>query len=465
MLENFYGQKIREHFPYKPTSQQTRLIDLLGGFLSDPNQRKAFLLKGYAGTGKTSVIAALVKAMQTLEMKTILLAPTGRAAKVLASYAHAPAYTIHKQIYRCRTFGETIFSLRDNLHTDTLFVVDEASMISNASSDNKGFGSGRLLDDLVQYIYSGKRCSLLLLGDDAQLPPVMQESSPAMNSDRLKGYNLHLTLYTLTHVVRQTLHSGILHNATLLRQAIVNEETSARPIFQTDSFDDIKHINSSELADELQKAYDEVGITETIVITRSNKHANLYNQGIRNRIMYKEDEISNDDLLMLTRNNYFWAKQYDGLNFLANGDMLSIERIRQYTELYGCRFVDLSLRSLDYDWEIDAILLLDSVAADTPERSYKLSEHLFHAVGEDYPEIHNRKQLVQFIKESPYFNALQAKFAYAITCHKAQGGQWKRVFIDQGLVSDEFIGATYYRWLYTALTRSSSQVYLINFRP
>ena len=462
MISDFIVDKIRSHFPFSPTLQQDEVICELGKFVSSCTLRNAFILRGYAGTGKTTVVAALVQALQEMEYKTVLLAPTGRAAKVLSSYSHHSAFTIHKKLYRCQKFGENSFSLSENLHTDTLFIVDEASMIAN-DSDTSMFGSGRLLDDLISYVYSGKGCRLLLLGDSAQLPPVMQEFSPALNAEWLEGYGLTVTDYEMTYVVRQALQSGILHNATLLREKINEDDCHRKFHFQTDGFDDIEHISGQEMLEELQRAYYEVGETETVVITRSNKRANLYNRGIRNYIMYKEEELSAGDLIMLSRNNYFWAKAYDGIDFLANGDMLEIMRVRKYHELYDLRFVDVSLKALDYDWEIDARLILDSLQVDNPGNTQQYTQHLFQAIEQDYPEITNRRKLVEIIKEDQYYNALQARFAYAITCHKAQGGQWERVFIDQGNIPEDQLDLSYYRWLYTALTRATKKVYLVNF--
>ena len=426
-------------------------------------EQKLFLLRGYAGTGKTSIVSALVKAMRTLEMKHILLAPTGRAAKVIAAYSGMPAYTIHKKIYRQFRMDDFRFGLTDNLHTHTLFVVDEASMISNNAGENSAFGTGRLLDDLIEYVFAGHQCSLLLLGDVAQLPPVKQENSPALDLDFMQGYGLKLWHFTLTQVARQALESGILHNATLLRKHIADYKVHEMPHFDTMDFPDIKKIDGQEMLEEIQQSFDTVGEENTIVVTRSNKRANLYNQGIRARIMWKEDEVSNGDMVMVTRNNYFWTKEYDGIDFLANGDMFSIVRISKYRELYGMRFADVSLQSLDYDWEIDTTVLLDSIYTESPNKNYELSNLLFQRIAEDYPEIRNRKELVKTIMANPYFNALHIKFAYAVTCHKAQGGQWKNVFIDQGMIRDDMLGMDYYRWLYTAITRATERVFLINF--
>jgi len=426
------------------------------------DKEKLFLLKGYAGTGKTSVISALVRALNELKQKTILMAPTGRAAKVISGYSGFPAFTIHKKIYRQKSMSEFRFQLADNLNTHTLFIVDEASMISNSGAETT-FGSGRLLDDLIQFVYGAEGCSLLLLGDTAQLPPVMQPYSPALEAENLLGYGLKVSEFTLTHVVRQALESGILHNATFLRQQLTDELTTVFPSFDLTGFDDIRKLNGMELIDEIQKAYDGVGVEDTIVVTRSNKRANIYNNGIRARVMMKEDELTNGDLLMVTRNNYFWNKPYKEIDFIANGDILQIVRVKRYHEIYGFRFVDLTLRSLDFEWEIDARIWLDSLQSETPSQMNEMTNTLFAAVGEDYPEITTKREKFKKIFENEYYNALQVKFAYAVTCHKAQGGQWKKVFIDPGQVADDQINSDFYRWLYTALTRATETVFLVNF--
>ncbi len=462
MLHNFIASRIEAQLPFEPTEQQTQLIEALGIFLMSTDNEKCFLLRGYAGTGKTSVVSALVRALNELKQKTMLLAPTGRAAKVIAGYSGFPAFTIHKKIYRQKSMSEFKFQLADNLNTHTLFIVDEASMISNTGTEST-FGSGRLLDDLVEFVYSGQGCSLLLLGDTAQLPPVMQPHSPALERDKLMGYGLKVHEYILTHVVRQALESGILHNATLLRQQLLEEKTSEFPKFELEGFSDIKKLGGMELIDEIQRSYEGVGVEDTIVVTRSNKRANMYNNGIRARVMMKEDELTNGDLLMVTRNNYFWNKPYKEIDFIANGDILQVMRVRKHHEMYGFRFVDLTLRSLDYDWEIDARIWLDALQAESPGVMNEMTNKLFQAVAEDYPEIMTKKELYKKILENEYYNALQVKFAYAVTCHKAQGGQWKKVFVDSGQISEEQLNSDFYRWLYTALTRATETVFLVNF--
>ena len=462
MLHNFIATRISAQLPFEPTEQQTQLIESLGVFLMSTDNEKCFLLCGYAGTGKTSVISALVRALNELKQKTILLAPTGRAAKVISGYSGFPAFTIHKKIYRQKSMSEFRFQLADNLNTHTLFIVDEASMISNTGSDS-AFGSGRLLDDLVEFVYSGQGCSLLLLGDTAQLPPVMQPHSPALERNKLLGYGLKVHEFTLTHVVRQALESGILHNATLLRQQLLDEKTSDFPKFELDGYTDIKKLSGMELIDEIQRSYEGVGVEDTIVVTRSNKRANIYNNGIRSRVMMKEDELTNGDLLMVTRNNYFWNKPYKEIDFIANGDILQVMRVRKHHEMYGFRFVDLTLRSLDYEWEIDARIWLDALQSESPAAMNEMTNKLFLSVAEDYPEIGNKKELYKKILDNEYYNALQVKFAYAVTCHKAQGGQWKKVFIDSGQLTDEQLNSDFYRWLYTAITRATETVFLVNF--
>ena len=335
-------------------------------------------------------------------------------------------------------------------------------MISNTGSDS-AFGSGRLLDDLVEFVYSGQGCSLLLLGDTAQLPPVMQPHSPALERNKLLGYGLKVYEFTLTHVVRQALESGILHNATLLRQQLLDEKTSDFPKFELDGYTDIKKLSGMELIDEIQRSYEGVGVEDTIVVTRSNKRANIYNNGIRSRVMMKEDELTNGDLLMVTRNNYFWNKPYKEIDFIANGDILQVMRVRKHHEMYGFRFVDLTLRSLDYEWEIDARIWLDALQSESPAAMNEMTNKLFLSVAEDYPEIGNKKELYKKILDNEYYNALQVKFAYAVTCHKAQGGQWKKVFIDSGQLTDEQLNSDFYRWLYTAITRATETVFLVNF--
>lgn len=462
MINSFIAKKIAEQFAHEPTEQQAELIHFLSDFVASHDAQKLFLLRGYAGTGKTTIVSALVRALNELKQNTILLAPTGRAAKVISSYSGFSAYTIHKKIYRQKSLGEFRFQLDFNNTPNTLFIVDEASMISNSGADGE-FGSGRLLDDLIEYVYSAEGCSLLLLGDTAQLPPVMQANSPALDKEKLLGYGLTVFDFSLSQVVRQALESGILYNATQLRNHLSNENVYVQPNFSLENFSDISALSGMDLIDEIQRSYSGVGIEDTIVLTRSNKRANMYNNGIRARVMQIEEELSGGDLLMITKNNYFWNKPYKEIDFIANGDILEVVRVRKHREMYGFRFADLSLRSLDYGWEIDACVWLDILQSESPQQASTMHQRLFELVAEDYPEIRNRKELVRKIYENEFFNALQIKFAYAVTCHKAQGGQWKKVFIDTGQIPDDQINSDYYRWFYTALTRATETVYLVNY--
>lgn len=466
MLEDFIISQIRQELPFAPNQGQELLLQKLGRFIACRAPERAFVLRGYAGTGKTSMVSALVRAMEKLKQPFCLLAPTGRAAKVLAAYSGFAAYTIHKRIYRQRQLGSEAFGLAANMQQNTLFIVDEASMLANQTDGMSPFGSGQLLDDLIQFVYNGQNCSMLLLGDDAQLPPVGQSDSPALNVEYLRGYGLNVTEHTLTEVARQALDSGILLNATKIRNQLASGQVNLMPDILTEGFQDICSLyDREEFLQSLEDAYHTVGLEDTILITRTNVRTNLYNQGIRNQILWFEEQIAQGDRIMVTKNNYFWTEQYENLPFLANGDILEIVRLKNERELYGFRFVDASLRSVDYNWEIDVTLWLDTMFTNSPEANFALQKQLFQRVSEDYPEIRNKRDLWQAVMKSPYYNALQVRFAYAVTCHKAQGGQWKRVFIDPGKVSDEQLGEDFYRWFYTALTRAQEQVYLINFPP
>ena len=463
MLKQFIKNRIIANLSFTPNEGQNELLDKLSQFVVSPAKRKAFILLGYAGTGKTSITAALVKAYQELQQKIVLLAPTGRAAKVISRYAHTPAYTIHKYIYRQKQLGEEVFTLNDNLHKNTLFVVDEASMISG-QRDNMTFGSGIVLDDLVKYVYSGEGCSLLLLGDDAQLPPVGSSVSPALQEDYMQKYGLEVSCSVLTEVARQALDSGILANASRVRPVALGEVSLPHSTWDIlKEAADCEYITGSEVAEKLEHSYNEVGAEEVMLLTRTNKRTNIYNQGIRARILWREEEIETGDRLMVSKNNYFWTEKYDGLPFLANGDILEIIRLRNIREIYGFRFADAQLRSVDYDWEIDAVVWLDTLYSDSPEVNHGLHRTLFERIAEDYPELaHSRKKLVETIYQSPYYNALQMRFAYAVTGHKSQGGQWKHVYVDAykgGELCETEEG--YYRWLYTAITRASEKIYFI----
>ena len=470
MLQNFIIDRIRAEIPFEPNAEKDGLFTALGAFIISRDPRKAFILRGYAGTGKTSVMSAVIRALKKLNQPCILLAPTGRAAKVLSRYSGEQAYTIHKQIYRQNQLGVEAFSLSDNLHRNTLFIVDEASMLS-ANRDNTTFGSGCLLDDLVRYVYNEKGCSLLLLGDDAQLPPVGSTGSPALDAEYMQhSYQLSVVCYQLTQVARQALDSGILSEATRIRERITKVRQwsridSTQPVHSNDR--DIIRLKGEEVIESLENSWREVGPEETLIIARSNKMTNLYNGGVRARVLYKEEDLSNGDRIMVTKNNYFWAKEYEDLEFIANGDMFEIQRLTNRHELYGFQFATASLRSVDYNWEIEALVWIDTLMTDSPEANYTLQRELFSRIAEDYPEIRNKKELIKKIYESPYYNALQIRFAYCVTCHKAQGGQWKHVYIDSGFSEEWINGLTetekqeYLRWLYTAVTRATEKIYLL----
>lgn len=464
MINSHLSRQIRQNFPHTPTNEQLFALNILADFLLSANENSALLLKGYAGTGKTSLVGALVKTMSGLKQKSILLAPTGRAAKVLSNYAGQQAFTIHKKIYRQDAFSNDLsaFHPSDNLHKDTLFIVDEASMISNQGIDSHYFGSGRLLDDLIHYVYSGENCRLMLMGDTAQLPPVMQEESPALQADILKGYNLQVDEILLTEVVRQDLNSGILYNATLLRDSLRNNRVEIYPKLTVKGFVDIQMINGSELIEAISNAYSKDGLDDTIVISRSNKRANIYNNGIRNQILYREEELSTGDRLMIVKNNYFWTRNNKEIDFIANGEIVQVLRVRNESHLYGFRFCDVTVRFQDYDMELDIKILLDTLQTEAPALPKELNDKLFYTILEDYQDISTKSGKMKKMKENPHYNVVQVKYAYAITCHKAQGGQWKNVFLDIGYMTEEMLGENFYRWLYTAMTRATDRLYLVN---
>ena len=465
MIQTYLGQQIKTNFPYKPTFEQENVVKMLADFLFSRKSEELFLLKGYAGTGKTSLIGALVKTLDQLEQKCILLAPTGRAAKVFSHYAGHPAYTIHKKIYRQRSFSNEMdnFSINDNLHQHTLFIVDEASMIANDGLSGSMFGTGRLLDDLIQYVYSGQGCRLMLIGDAAQLPPVGEEESPALSADVLKGYGLEVYEAMLTEVVRQLHDSGILWNATELRRYIAEDDFFTLPMIKVEDFPDVKVVPGNELIEAINESYDQVGLDETIVVCRSNKRANIYNKGIRNMILYREEELESGDLLMVAKNNYFWTEGCKEIDFIANGDIAVVRRVRREREMYGFRFADVTLCFPDYnDLELEMTVLLDTLHTETPALPKELNDKLFYSVLEDYADITIKRERMKKMKADPYYNALQVKYAYAVTCHKAQGGQWQRVFLDQGYMTEDMLSPDYFRWLYTAFTRATETLYLVN---
>lgn len=466
------GALIRENFLHNPTKEQEKAISLLSDFLLSREQDSIFLLKGYAGTGKTSLLAALVRTMQQLRLRVMLLAPTGRAAKVLSNYAGAPAFTIHRKIYRQKSITEMdVFQNNINMRQDTLFIVDEASMIANDAHEQTMFGTGRLLDDLMQYVYSCNGCRLLLVGDTAQLPPVGETESPALSRTMLEGYGMEVTELCLTQVVRQLEESGILWNATMLRSLIQNDDVYAFPKLRGKSFPDIKVLPGNELIEALEQSYRNHGTDGTIVVTRSNKRANIFNNGIRTRILDYETELSGGDLIMVAKNNYYWTEREqaangvvaDAMTFIANGDVAIVRRMRNERSFYGFRFADVTLCFPDYDHrELDVTILLDTLQSESPALTRQQQETLFNGVWEDYPELTNKRDRMKRLRQDIYYNALQIKYAYAVTCHKAQGGQWEHVYIDQGYINEEMLSPDYFRWLYTAITRATEQVYLVN---
>jgi len=423
------------------------------------------LVKGYAGTGKTSLISAFVRTLNDLKIRPALMAPTGRAAKVLSAYSGEQAFTIHRKIYRQKSSADGFgaFVLNFNTCSNTFFVVDEASMISRYSADRNLFGTGNLLDDLLTFVYNDRNCQLTLIGDTAQLPPVGQEESPALNRQQLERYGLEIVEHELTEVVRQSHESGILHNATIVRR-MITEQRPQYPSLETERFPDVKRIAGEDLIETITDAYDKYGIDETAIICRSNKQANRYNQGIRNRILYREEELASGDFLMAVRNNYHWMKDAEDISFIANGDIVRVIRIRRYIERYGFRFAEVDLCLPDYrHYEFTAIIMLDALSSEGASITEEQNRQLYHSVAEDYAHIATKAKRYSAIREDPFFNALQVKFAYAVTCHKAQGGQWQCVFIDHGWMSDEMVNIEYLRWLYTAITRSTEKLYLVNF--
>jgi len=464
MLNKFFLEQIKKNFPFEPTEEQYKALEKWSDFLFSQNSDSLFLLKGYAGTGKSSLVGAVVKTLNELKQKSVLLAPTGRAAKVFSTYSGQNAYTIHKKIYRQKEFSNEPagFVLADNLHKRTLFIVDEASMIPNGGLDYSFFGSGRLLDDLIHYVYSGEGCRLVLLGDSAQLPPVSQPESPALEIPVLQGYGLEVHSMILTEVVRQAKTSGILTNATSLRKKLETNQTEIFPRLSVKKNADVQVVNGEDLHETIQDAYHRDGLEETIVITRSNKRANGFNNAIRNRILYREEELTTGDMLMVVKNNYHWAKDETSMDFIANGDLMEILRVRKMQDLYGFHFCDVTARFPDYDTEMDLKILLETLHTDTPALPKELNDKLFNAILEDYADIPGKREKMKQMKDNPFYNVVQVKYAYAVTCHKAQGGQWKNVFLDLSYIPQDHVGIDFYRWLYTAFTRATERIFLIN---
>ena len=471
--------KILRQFGFPPTQEQANALDVFARFLTDRNPQVVMILRGSAGTGKTSLSGAIVRTLQAIRQKVMLLAPTGRAAKVFSLNSGTPAYTIHRRIYREKSFSgvDGQFNLNDNLFTDTLFMVDEASMVANMGLGGMNFGSGCLLDDLVHFVYQGRNDRLMLIGDKAQLPPVGEEESPALNAAMLQGYGLTVYECDLNEVLRQSEQSGILYNATMIRQMITHDDITQLPKIRFTGFSDIKPMPGAELIEALADSYHHVGLDDTIVVTRSNKRANIFNQGIRNMVLDREEELSQGDILMIVKNNYYWMEEErkkikekdnqvpsnDIPAFLANGDRAKVLKVRRRIDLYGFRFATLLLQFPDYgNYELEATVLLDTLTSEAPALTHEQQEQLFHQIEEDYQDVPLKADRMKAIRLDQFYNALQVKFAYAVTCHKAQGGQWAHVYVDQGYMTDDMLTPDYIHWLYTAFTRATEMLYLVN---
>ena len=472
--------QILQQFGFPPTPEQAQALDVFVQFMTDSNPHAVMILRGSAGTGKTSLSGAIVRTLRAVRQKVMLLAPTGRAAKVFSLNSGMPAYTIHRRIYREKAFAgvDGQFNLNDNLYTDTLFMVDEASMIANLGLGGTTFGSGCLLDDLIHFVYQGRNDRLLLIGDKAQLPPVGEEESPALSAAMLQGYGLSVYECDLNEVVRQSQQSGILFNATRIRQMITHDDITQLPKIRFSGFSDIREMPGAELIEALGDSYHHVGLDDTIVVTRSNKRANIFNQGIRNMVLDREEELESGDMLMIVKNNYYWMEeerkkikereerkvQSNELPaFLANGDRAKVMKVSRRIDLCGFHFATLLLKFPDYDnYELEATVLLDTLTSEAPALTHDQQEQLFRQIEEDYQDIPLKADRMKAIRQDPYFNALQVKFAYAVTCHKAQGGQWSHVYVDQGYMTDDMLTPDYIHWLYTAFTRATEMLYLVN---
>lgn len=464
-------QLIFSFFPHEPTSGQREACARMVDFLFDDDPRSTFILCGYAGTGKTSLVSALINAAPRLKIKTVLLAPTGRAAKVLSGYSNRKAYTIHKKIYMSVTDASgAVRSVRaQNKHSYTLFIVDEASMISAKPEEGSYVGKRSLLEDLIDYVNDGSHCRLMLVGDSAQLPPVGSAESPALSSNYLFSLaDLKVHQAELTEVVRQEHQSGILANATLVRNRIMQMEDYDQvemPLFDFNGYSDVIRLSGADLEETLNGEYSSGDPEDVVFVCRSNKRANLFNQSIRNRILFRDDEIGTGDYLMVVKNNYFWLEDDAEMGFIANGDIVEVLAARNFVELYGFHFADVTLRFVDYTDAptLDCKILLETLHSESPSLTRDESQKLFAEVMADYADLPTKAEQLNALRSNPYFNALQVKFAYSLTCHKTQGGQWPVVFVDQGYLTDDMIDREYLRWLYTALTRATQRVYLLNF--
>ena len=476
MIVDELTYRIRNAFGFAPTAEQEHAIEVFTRFMTDRHEQSLMILRGSAGTGKTTLAAALVRALCSLQQKIVLLAPTGRAAKVFSLYAGHPAYTIHRRIYRQKSM-EGAFNLNYNTAQDTLFIVDEASMVANATTvGDTPFANGQLLDDLIQFVFNGRNCRMMLIGDTAQLPPVGEEKSPALQTDIMRSYGLHVHQCDLNEVLRQSQESGILWNATMIRQLITHDGPMQMPVVRFEGFSDIRRMPGDELIESLASSYSHVGTDETMVITRSNKRANIYNQGIRNMVLGREEELCTGDLLMIVKNNYYWtslsprsalplgsSKNLGGLGYIANGDRAIVRRVRHVEQLYGFRFAEVTMTFPDYDdYQLTATVLLDTLTSEAPALTRQQQTQLYNQVMQDYADIPLKPDRLKKLREDRHYNALQIKFGYAATCHKAQGGQWAHVYVDQGYMTDDMLNTDYLHWLYTAFTRATEQLYLVN---
>lgn len=464
---SFYSH-LQRKFPFAPTYNQDIFFQKIAIFLTDTQNETIFVLKGYAGTGKTTVISTIVNSLLEINKKYVLLAPTGRAAKVIANYSNKPAFTIHKKIYfpKKNSGGGVSFTLQQNKHKNTVFIVDEASMISDTNSDSKLYENGSLLDDLISYVYSGTNCKMILLGDTAQLPPVNLDISPALDIHTLSiNYNKEVEYIELDEVMRQEENSGILHNATELRE-LLKDTFITEFKFNVRKFKDIvRLVDGYDIQDAINSAYSNFSIEDTAFIVRSNKRANQYNEQIRTKILDKESELSTGDFLMVVKNNYFWLKDSDEAGFIANGDIIEVLEMFGIKELYGFKFAKVKIRMIDYPDQkpFETVLLMDTIKSESPSLTFEESNRLYQEVMLDYESETTKYKKFQKVKENEYFNALQVKFSYAITCHKSQGGQWNTVFIEQPYLPNG-IDRDYIRWLYTAMTRAKNKLYLIGFK-
>jgi ATP-dependent exoDNAse (exonuclease V) alpha subunit len=465
--KNFYSI-LSKSFPFNPTIKQELFFQKIATFIESNDNEYIFVLKGYAGTGKTTVISTIVNNLIEVNKKYVLLAPTGRAAKVIANYSNKPAFTIHKKIYfpKKSSGGGVAFTMQQNKHKNTIFIVDEASMISDVAAESKMYENGSLLDDLISYIYSGENCKMILLGDTAQLPPVNLDISPALNTDTLElNYDKKVDWIELDEVMRQELNSGILYNATELRE-LLKDSFITEFKFKLRGFKDIVRLTDGyDIQDAINQAYSNYSIEDTAFIVRSNKRANQYNEQIRTKILDKESDLSTGDFLMVVKNNYFWLKEKDEAGFIANGDIIEVLEIYSFKELYGFKFAKVKIRMVDYPNQIpfETVLILDTIKSESPSLTYEQSNQLYEEVMKDYEHLTTKYAKFQKVKENEYFNGLQVKFSYAITCHKSQGGQWNTVFIEQPYLP-EGIDRDYIRWLYTAITRAKDRLYLIGFK-